>query len=59
MKLHASFWKLFNVVIKFSNSGDYHIYGMDEMKELFIKNGLTPVSSLKTDNHTAFHIAEK
>lgn len=48
-----------NAVIKFSNSGDYHIYGMDEMKELFIKNGLTPVSSLKTDNHTAFHIAEK
>lgn len=48
-----------NVLTKFSENGDYHFYGLEEMKKLFRKNGLTPVSALKTDEHTAFHIAEK
>ena len=48
-----------NVLTKFSEKGDYHFYGLDEMKRLFAKNWLTPVSSLKTDKNTAFHIAQK
>lgn len=48
-----------NVLTKFSDSGDYHFYGLGEMKKLFVKNGFDPVSSIKTGGHTAFHIAEK
>lgn len=48
-----------NLFTKFSDSGDYHFYGLDEMKKLFRKNGFNPISSIKTGNHTAFHIAEK
>ncbi len=48
-----------NVFIRFSNSGDYHIYGLDEMKKLFVENGFNPVSSLRTAKNTAFHVAEK
>lgn len=48
-----------NVFIRFSDSGDYHIYGLDEMKRLFVKNGFSPVSSIRTGDNTAFHIAEK
>lgn len=48
-----------NVFIRFSDSGDYHIYGLDEMKKLFAKNGFKPVSSIRTGENTAFHIAEK
>ena len=48
-----------NVFIRFSDSGDYHIYGLDEMKRMFVKNGFNPVSSIKTGNHTAFHVACK
>lgn len=48
-----------NVFIRFSDSGDYHIYGLDEMKKLFLKNGFNPVSSVRTGNHAAFHVACK
>lgn len=48
-----------NVLTKFSDKGDYHFYGLNEMKKLFEKNGFISVSSLKTGEHTAFHIAEK
>lgn len=48
-----------NVFIRFSDSGDYHIYGLDEMKKLFLKNGFNPVSSVRTENHAAFHVACK
>jgi SAM-dependent methyltransferase len=27
-----------NILIKFSEKGDYHFYGLDEMQELFLKN---------------------
>ena len=50
---------LINVLIKFSDKGDYHFYGFGEMKKLFVKNGFNPVSSIRTGDHTAFHIAEK
>ena len=50
---------LLNVFLRFSDSGDYHIYGFDEMKRLFRKSGLDLVSSMKMENHTAFHVAEK
>ena len=48
-----------NLLTKFSPEGDYHFYGENEMKKLFIKNGLVPVSFQKTGKHTALHIAEK
>ena len=50
---------LINVVLKFSDEGDYHIYGLNEMKKIFEKNGFTPISSTRTGRRTAFHIAEK
>ena len=50
---------IFNVFLRFSESGDYHVYGFDEMERLFVKNGFSHVSSLKTANHAAFHVAEK
>ncbi|WP_407413818.1 class I SAM-dependent methyltransferase [Methanobrevibacter sp.] len=48
-----------NLLTKFSPEGDYHFYGENEMKKLFIKNRLVPVSFKKTGEHTALHIAEK
>ena len=48
-----------NVLTRFSDSGDYHFYGLDEMKKLFVKNGFKLVFSKKTSDHTSFHIAEK
>ena len=56
---HALVRPVMNVVIKFSKDGDYHIYGLDEMKKLFAKNGLVPISSVRTGENTALHIAEK
>lgn len=50
---------LMNVVLKFSDEGDYHIYGLNEMENLFSKNGFAPVSSTRTGRRTAFHIARK
>lgn len=50
---------LINVVLRFSDSGDYHIYGFSEMKNLFLDNGFNPVSSIRTGSRTAFYIAEK
>lgn len=50
---------LINVLIKFSEKGDYHFYGFDEMQELFLKNEFIPLSSVKTGEHTALHIAGK
>ena len=50
---------LMNVLVKLSNEGDYHFYGLNEMKKLFAKNGFRPVSSTVTGEHRAFHIAEK
>lgn len=50
---------LMNVVLRFSDNGDYHIYGFTEMENLFVNNGFTPVSSLRTGKRTAFYIAEK
>lgn len=48
-----------NIITKFSDEGDYHFYGENEMKKIFLKNGLTPLSFQRTGNHTALHIAEK
>lgn len=50
---------LMNVVLRFSDSGDYHIYGFSEMENLFLDNGFSPVSSIRTGSRTAFYIAEK
>ena len=50
---------LINVLIKFSQKGDYHFYGFNEMQELFLKNEFIPLSSFKTGEHTALHIAWK
>ncbi|WP_298502367.1 class I SAM-dependent methyltransferase [uncultured Methanobrevibacter sp.] len=48
-----------NVLTKFSDKGDYHFYGENEMKKLFKKIGFVPVSFEKTSPRTALHIAEK
>lgn len=50
---------LMNVFTKFSNEGDYHFYGLNEMKKLFLKSGFSPIASKRTGEHTALHIAEK
>lgn len=50
---------LINILIKFSEKGDYHFYGFDEMQKLFLKNDLIPLSSQKTGEHTSLHIGEK
>lgn len=50
---------LMNVILRFSDEGDYHIYGLSEMENLFVNNGLTPVSSRKTGRRTALYVAEK
>ena len=48
-----------NVLVRFSDKGDYHFYGLDEMKEMFEKNGFTPISSKRTGERTAMHVGEK
>jgi ubiquinone/menaquinone biosynthesis C-methylase UbiE len=48
-----------NLFLRFSDSGDYHVYGFGEMENLFSENGFAPVSSRKTGKRTAFYIAEK
>ena len=50
---------MMNILTRFSDKGDYHFYGEDEMRELFLKNGLSPVSFKRTGHRTALHIAEK
>ncbi len=50
---------LMNVLTKYSNEGDYHYYGIAEMKKLFVNNGLKWVSSNKTGEHRVLHIAIK
>ena len=50
---------LVNILIRFSEKGDYHFYGFKEMQNLFLKNDFIPLSSLKTGEHTALHIAAK
>lgn len=50
---------IFNMLLRFSDSGDYHIYGFDEMERLFVENGFIHVSSMKTEDHAAFHVAKK
>lgn len=50
---------LMNVVLRFSDGGDYHIYGLGEMENLFVDNGFSPVSSLRTGKRTAFYVAAK
>lgn len=50
---------LMNLVLRFSDEGDYHIYGLGEMENLFVYHGFSPVSSLRTGRRTAFYIAEK
>lgn len=48
-----------NVLVRFSDKGDYHFYGLKEMKNLFASNGFNPVSSKRTAEHAAFHVAVK
>lgn len=50
---------LMNRILKYSDSGDYHVYGLSEMENLFEKNGFSPISSQKTGKRTALHIAGK
>lgn len=50
---------LINVLTKFSEKGDYHFYGFNEMQKLFLKNEFIPLSSFRTGEHTALHIAGK
>lgn len=57
--LPAAVRPLMNVFTKFSNEGDYHFYGLNEMKKLFLKNGFSPIAFKRTGKHTALHIAEK
>lgn len=47
---------LMNVLTKFSTEGDYHFYGLSEMKKRFVKNGFYPLSSVRTGEHTAHKI---
>lgn len=48
-----------NVMLRFSDSGDYHIYGVSEMENLLKENGLSPLSSQKTSKRTALYVASK
>lgn len=48
-----------NVLVRFSDKGDYHFYGFDEMSEILERNGFSAVSSKRTGEHTALHTAEK
>lgn len=48
-----------NVLTKFSPEGDYHFYGENEMKRLFVENCLAPVSFQRQGDRLALHIAEK
>lgn len=50
---------IINALLRFSDSGDYHIYGLSEMENLFLYNGFNPISSIRTGNRTAFYVAEK
>lgn len=50
---------LMNVLTRYSDKGDYHFYGVAEMKSLLEKNGLKRFASVKTGRHTVLHIAEK
>ena len=50
---------LMNLLTKLSTEGDYHFYGLSEMKKLFIKNGFSPLSSERTGEHTALYTAHK
>lgn len=50
---------LMNVLTKFSTEGDYHFYGLSEMKKILIKNGFSPLSSKRMGEHTALHTANK
>jgi ubiquinone/menaquinone biosynthesis C-methylase UbiE len=50
---------LMNIVLRFSDEGDYHIYGLNEMENLFADNGFIPVSSSRTGKRTALHVAKK
>lgn len=50
---------LMNVLTKLSNEGDYHFYGMKEMKKHFLKNGFSPISAERTGEHTALYTAKK
>lgn len=50
---------LMNKVLKYSDEGDYHIYGLNEMESLFEDNCFSPISSQKTGRRTALHIAVK
>lgn len=49
---------IMNILTKFSKKGDYHFYGLNEMKNLFIKNGFNHIFS-KTGDNTVFHVVEK
>ena len=48
---------LMNFAFKFSNSGDYHIYGRNEMKKIMKKNGFRLESVKRTSKHTVLYIA--
>lgn len=50
---------LMNLLTKLSTEGDYHFYGLSEMKKLFIRNGFSHLSSERTGEHTALHTAHK
>ena len=58
-RIPASSMLIDYILIKFSEKGDYHFYGFDEMQKLFIKNDLSPLSSQKTGENTYLHIGEK
>lgn len=50
---------LMNVMTKFSNEGDYHFYGIREMKRLLEGHSIRWISSEKTGKHSILHIAAK
>ena len=50
---------IMNLLTKYSDKGDYHFYGIAEMKKLLVNNGLEWNSSIKTGRFTILHIAKQ
>lgn len=50
---------IMNLLTKYSDEGDYHFYGIAEMKKLLANNGLEWNSSIKTGRFTILHIAKQ
>lgn len=50
---------IMNACTKYSNKGDYHFYGMHEMKRLLETHGFEFLKASRTSYHTVLYIAKK